>query len=323
MIFCGMFIRERVPSQEMGGGGDSLAVLNVKGFEKGSLMETKALKKQLGAAIAMVIVAAIALGAATFAWFVNNSKVTAEGGDYTASSAQYLLISHGDEGDFKTSIAFDKFTGELVPSSTTDATMGTFFQVDSSKTNAWDNSKAKIFTSATASTNGQAYKDSFQLKSDQAGVKVQLKVSGTADLGGLGSAVYVAFTGGKLNKPLVLQLSNDSSVSGGNNTYIGDGTALDGTDSTNHCSTQGIKGLGDNGQVASSNMGALTVSQYNVLSGNVFDFDTIEASENPQEYQMYIWLEGTDPQCYNPIAAKELTGLNFEFTIPEQTQATA
>ena len=32
-------------------------------------METKALKKQLGAAIAMVLVAAIALGAATFAWF--------------------------------------------------------------------------------------------------------------------------------------------------------------------------------------------------------------------------------------------------------------
>ena len=31
-------------------------------------METKALKKQLGAAIAMVLVAAIALGAATFAW---------------------------------------------------------------------------------------------------------------------------------------------------------------------------------------------------------------------------------------------------------------
>lgn len=40
-------------------------------------METKALKKQLGAAIAMVLVAAIALGAATFAWFVNNNAVTA------------------------------------------------------------------------------------------------------------------------------------------------------------------------------------------------------------------------------------------------------
>lgn len=50
-------------------------------------METKALKKQLGAAIAMVLVAAIALGAATFAWFVNNNAVTAEGVDVSTSSA--------------------------------------------------------------------------------------------------------------------------------------------------------------------------------------------------------------------------------------------
>ena len=50
-------------------------------------METKALKKQLGAAIAMVLVAAIALGAATFAWFVNNNAVTAEGVDVSTSTS--------------------------------------------------------------------------------------------------------------------------------------------------------------------------------------------------------------------------------------------
>ena len=50
-------------------------------------METKALKKQLGAAIAMVLVAAIALGAATFAWFVNNNAVTATEVDVSTSSS--------------------------------------------------------------------------------------------------------------------------------------------------------------------------------------------------------------------------------------------
>ena len=53
----------------------------------------KALKKQLVAAIAMVLVAAIALGSATYAWFVSNNKVT---GTTTAISAQsnsaYLVI---------------------------------------------------------------------------------------------------------------------------------------------------------------------------------------------------------------------------------------
>ena len=121
------------------------------------------LKKQLAAAIAMVLVAAIALSSSTYAWFINNSKVTAEAGDYTASTAQYLLISHAGEDDFKTSISFTSYTGKFVPVSTTDGTMGTFWQVDTAKTNAWDNSKAKIFKSATASTSGEAYKDTFKL----------------------------------------------------------------------------------------------------------------------------------------------------------------
>ena len=45
--------------------------------KKGVRMDTKALKKQMGAAIAMVLVAAVALGSATFAWFVSNNSVKA------------------------------------------------------------------------------------------------------------------------------------------------------------------------------------------------------------------------------------------------------
>lgn len=64
-------------------------------------METKALKKQLGAAIAMVLVAAIALGAATFAWFVNNNAVTATGVDVSTSSSvpNLYITSTGKTSD--------------------------------------------------------------------------------------------------------------------------------------------------------------------------------------------------------------------------------
>ena len=64
-------------------------------------METKALKKQLGAAIAMVLVAAIALGAATFAWFVNNNAVTAKGVDVSTSSSvpNLYITSTGKTSD--------------------------------------------------------------------------------------------------------------------------------------------------------------------------------------------------------------------------------
>ncbi len=68
----------------------------------------KALKKQLAAAIAMVCVAAVALGSSTYAWFVSNNQVTADVGNITAqSNAAFLQIdkkSNIDPGNTSTEI---------------------------------------------------------------------------------------------------------------------------------------------------------------------------------------------------------------------------
>ena len=84
-------------------------------------METKTLKKQLGAAIAMVLVAAIALGAATFAWFVNNNAVTAEGVDVSTSSSvpNLYITSTGKTTDGMTAAGTNPT--KLFPVSTNDA----------------------------------------------------------------------------------------------------------------------------------------------------------------------------------------------------------
>lgn len=58
----------------------------------------KALKKQLVAAIAMVLVAAVALGSSTYAWFVSNNKVTATTASISAqSNAPFLKIAKKGE----------------------------------------------------------------------------------------------------------------------------------------------------------------------------------------------------------------------------------
>lgn len=67
--------------------------------KKGVRMDTKALKKQMGAAIAMVLVAAVALGSATFAWFVTNNTVTATTSTISAqSNAAFMTIANGASG---------------------------------------------------------------------------------------------------------------------------------------------------------------------------------------------------------------------------------
>ena len=71
--------------------------------KKGVRMDTKALKKQMGAAIAMVLVAAVALGSATFAWFVSNNSVKATTTSISAqSNSAYLVIDNAAAGSTST-----------------------------------------------------------------------------------------------------------------------------------------------------------------------------------------------------------------------------
>lgn len=62
-------------------------------------MNVKALRKQLMAAIAMVVVAAVALSSATYAWFVTNNKVDATTTNISAqSNAAFMTIANGATG---------------------------------------------------------------------------------------------------------------------------------------------------------------------------------------------------------------------------------
>lgn len=74
-------------------------------------MNVKSLKKQLVAAIAMVVVAAVALSSATYAWFVSNNKVTATTTSIKAqSNAAFMSIEYGESAIGSTTIAETDWT---------------------------------------------------------------------------------------------------------------------------------------------------------------------------------------------------------------------
>ena len=68
-------------------------------MKKENLGSVKALKKQLGAAVAMVCVAAVALGSSTYAWFVSNNKVKATTSKISAQSNAPFLNIDADYDD--------------------------------------------------------------------------------------------------------------------------------------------------------------------------------------------------------------------------------
>ena len=116
-------------------------------------METKALKKQLGAAIAMVLVAAIALGAATFAWFVNNNAVTAKGVDVSTSSSvpNLYITSTGKTSDDMTAAGTNPT--KLLPVSTNDA--NAFYETLHWTTGTGDNAVADKYQNALVHETGK------------------------------------------------------------------------------------------------------------------------------------------------------------------------
>lgn len=111
----------------------------------------KTLKGQLFGAISMMLVAAIALGTSTYAWFINNRAVTVEDMQLTVSASSSMLVAlekydttvkagKGDYTGYKSVIVNDDITGttgtaadqagwtqflvnDMVPASITDASL--------------------------------------------------------------------------------------------------------------------------------------------------------------------------------------------------------
>lgn len=91
-------------------------------------MNVKSLRKQLMAAIAMVLVAAVALGSSTYAWFAANRTVKATDMQVSATSSTSLIIANSvpTASDTATSVSATTTATvkELVPAQH-DSTIGT------------------------------------------------------------------------------------------------------------------------------------------------------------------------------------------------------
>ena len=109
----------------------------------------KALKKQLAAAIAMVCVAAVALGSSTYAWFVSNNQVTADVGNITAqSNAAFLQIDNKEAITAgSTSTKIENLNAQLYP---VRPVSNTITEGKKASEITWETSYAKKASEATS-----------------------------------------------------------------------------------------------------------------------------------------------------------------------------
>ena len=274
----------------------------------------KALKKQLAAAIAMVCVAAIALGSSTYAWFVNNTKVTADSVTVTAKAANTLLISHANENAWGTTAKFKAETAtEFVPVSTVNAT--NFFKDSKwgTETGATQKGEYTAQEFVAADDSKDYFVDTFQVKSSQnCGLYLDSETKFT--------------TTGNENvlKSMRLALVVDG---GGTFFYQVDATPISG-DGNSYNTTlvtmaadgikKAISGTAVADVIAADNLNsgdviALTAGTVAAPSDNttmVEKNDDIKLCDlianTAKTITVYIWMEGCDYDC-NTVVVKQIT----------------
>lgn len=291
-------------------------------------MDTKALKKQMGAAIAMVLVAAIALGSATFAWFVNNTKVTAGEADVTAKAANTLLISKTNAKSWATSLKLDNASlEEIVPVSTvgSDGTELSFVKDTAWTTDATDNKNyANTFAAATAGAD--YYETSFDIKGSVAGSKLYLDKETTfkMDKGANKDMLASMRLGLVVNGKTFIYQLDGTQLASRYNTSIGSTSDADGVskaiDSTGAATAMNV----DN---ASGSVGVIPLAE-TPADDNSFVTVTNDADElykfansgDEVNVKVYLWMEGSDYDCNTAVVANitaQKLLANFGFAVAQ------
>ena len=199
----------------------------------------KSLKRQLMAAIAMVLVAAIALASSTYAWFVSNNTVKATTTTISAqSNAPFLKIDKDQLTDASTTVATRAdetsvalYPAEVIANGTSPKFVSAYASAKNTATEL-ANSRFDVGTAEEAVTAKYAIKQSFVIGTtdDKAGSFKELKVSkieltGETESSKLTDALSVLIVCGekwaiykKSNDGTVLEKYYDNTSATGNNT---------------------------------------------------------------------------------------------------------
>ena len=225
-------------------------------------MKQTSRKKVLLSSVAMLMVATVSLGSATYAWFTNSSKATAKNVQVYTSKLSNLQVTEtpSEESSWGNEVDFG-INKQLFPSSTGNLTA--WYQT----TAADENSSARDTSAAiTTVTDDEDYviAKTFYLRSKgEDAEKVQWNLDLTGTDATAQKYLRVALIGGDEN----IIWSNDA-------------------DST----TEGLTG---------TNGSATALTTKSDITGEFYaklDKDT------PKTLNLYVWFEGQDADCYNGTA---------------------
>ena len=224
-------------------------------------VSVKSLQKQLIAAVAMVLVAMIALGSSTYAWFASNTKVEATGANVTATTVKALLIDTTNFGGLSTvPLAADNNPAAAMwPVTDTNDTSNKVLTFTKLTSDQMTKVAANGTTSETAatSTTEDYFHDTVYLKLDGEGTGATETIKVTPTM---------SYTGGS------------------------SGTAKDIYKAVHVAVYDVAAGSFIEFDMGSASLGTAVSAQ---------DLGTLSYNTTASQYEVYAWIDGPDENCFN------------------------
>ena len=258
-------------------------------------------KRALISSVAMLLVAIIALGTATFAWFTKSTAATASGLTVETVKASEIQLSK-TTGDWTDTLDYAAGTKILKPASSADG--AAWFAANAAGKASYAADTATITDiSSTVSTNptnnGYVYKEQLNVRNNGGAainnVKIKFTLSETE-----------AGTSGKYARVALVEVDKrgtDAAITG---TFT-DGVYAAGTDTADAFTNTD----GSATTVAAKGTGVFDVGS---LAANT------DATGSVKYYNLYVWFEGQDTDCKDSTAGNQMPDISFTVTGDTVTQ---
>lgn len=271
-------------------------------------MKTKSTRKRLlVSSVAMLLVAMLALGTATYAWFTTDSTTKAQGINVKTTKKSTLVVSSVDS-EWKDNLDYN-FNEELKPASSNDG-VNWYKAVADSITSYAATSGEKI-SNPTVSTNGNVFINMLNVKNEgaEAATDVHIKATLTENMTNGAKYVRVALVPAKVKSGETYVDVTDTTRS--------QATVEKASDFTSNIYGEGSANLVDHvGADKTTAKGAIAADKTaTVAKGKTIDVKIGKLDPNAAKYYMLmVWFEGQSVDCKDANAGNSVDNLTFKIT---------
>lgn len=276
-------------------------------------MNAKSRKRVLISSVAMLLVAMLALGTATFAWFTSATNPYADSFSATTTKRSTLLLSDDSRTGWTTHLQYGVADKVMYPASGDGETWVAGTSADT-KTGVID--PTTIF--AVAPTPDASVTTADYLFADE----LNLQNNGTADVKNVKITFYLNTTD-NTNAADYLRVAlvpiDASTVAATDYASLNtDGAKVYGTNTRKYKPIIGSTTTGSDDSAvttateASFEITPVTTYTYDVTTAN--DATSVIEAGAEKYFKLYVWFEGQDTACVDAKSGQKIPGLKFDIT---------